>query len=135
MKRVPPYRSHLRNTGWWETVNTEYNDERFKQTFCASRETFDFLLSKIQHDITKKETGETPISASKHLALCLYKLARGDHYYTIFEMTGIGELTAIKIVDEVCQVIVENMWHDSVEKYFPKSKKEFLVKMQEMESK
>ena len=49
-------------------------------------------------------------------------------------MTGIGESTVIKIVDEVCQVIVENMWHDSVEKYFPKSKEEFLVKMQEMES-
>ena len=37
-------------------------------------------------------------------------------------------------MDEVCQVIVENMWHESVEKHFPKSKEDFLVKMQEMES-
>ena len=37
-------------------------------------------------------------------------------------------------MDEVCQVIVENMWLESVEKHFPKSKEEFLVKMQEMES-
>ena len=25
-------------TGWWETVNSEYSDERFKQTFRVSRE-------------------------------------------------------------------------------------------------
>ena len=93
----------------WETVNSEYSDERFKQTFRVSRETFNFLLSKIEHDITKKETAETPLSASKRLAVCLYKLARGDYYYAITEMTGIGEPTVIKIVDRVCQVNVENM--------------------------
>ena len=48
-------------------------------------------------------------------------------------MTGIGESTVIKTVDVVCQIIVENMCAESVEKYFPKSKEEFLVKMQEME--
>ena len=66
--------------------------------------------------------------------MCLYKLARGDYYYTISEMTGIGESTVIRIVDEVCQVIVENMWHESVEKHFPRSKEKILLKMQEMES-
>ena len=72
-------------------VNTEMKD--FKQTVRVSRETFNFLLSKIEHDITKKETAETLISASKRLAVCLYKLARGDYYYTISKMTGIGEST------------------------------------------
>ena len=78
-KRVRSCRRHLRNTGWWETVNSEYSDERFKQTFRVNRETFNFLLSKIEHDTTKKETAETPISASKRLAVRLYKLARGDY--------------------------------------------------------
>ena len=59
------------------------------------------MLSKIEHDITKKETAETPISASKDLVACLYKLPRGDYHHTISEMTGIGESTVIRIVDEV----------------------------------
>ena len=96
--------------------NSQYNECEY------SDETFNFLLSYIEHDITKKETAETPISASKRLAVCLCKLARGNCYYTISEMTGVGESTVIKIVDEVCQVIAENMWHEFVEKYFPKSK-------------
>ena len=70
-KRVRSCRRRLRNTGWWETVNSEYSDERFKQTFRVSRETFNSLISKIEHDITKTETAETPISASKRLAVCL----------------------------------------------------------------
>ena len=73
----------LRNTGWWETVNSEYSDETSKQTFRVSRETFNFLLSKIENDMTKKETAEIPISASKRLAVCLHNFAREDHYYTI----------------------------------------------------
>ena len=64
-KRVRSCRRHLRNTGWWETVNSEYSDETSKQTFRVSRE------------------AEIPISASKRLAVCLYNFAREDHYYTI----------------------------------------------------
>ena len=132
-KRVCSWRCHLRNTGWWETVNSEYSDKRFKQTFRVSRKTFNFLLTKVEQEITKKETAETPVSASKRLPLCLYKLARGDYCYTISEKASIGESTVIKIAVDVYQIIVENMWHDSVEKYFPKSEEEFLVKMQDME--
>ena len=69
-KRVRSCRCHLRNTGWWETVNREYSNERFKQTFCVCRETFNFLLFKLEHDITKKETADTPISCSVPLQTC-----------------------------------------------------------------
>lgn len=69
----------------------------------------------------------TPIRASKRLSLCLYKLASGDYCYTVSEMTGMGEPAVIKVADDVYQVTVENMWHDSLEKYFPKSEKEVLV--------
>ena len=76
-KRVRSCRRHLRNTGWWETVNREYSDERFKQTFCVSRETFNFLLFNIEQDITKKETAETHISASKRL-VCAFTNLLGE---------------------------------------------------------
>ena len=76
-ERVRSCRRHLRNTGWWETVNREYSDERFKQTFCVSRETFNFLLFNIEQDITKKETAETHISASKRL-VCAFTNLLGE---------------------------------------------------------
>ena len=68
-KWVGSCRRHFRNTGCWETVNSEYSDERFKQMFCVSRETFNFLLSKTEDDITKKQTAETPIT---HLCLIVW---------------------------------------------------------------
>ena len=80
MRLVCSCRDQLRNAGQWETVNSEYSNERLKQTFRVSRETFNFLSSKIEPDITKKETAETPISANKRFAVYIYKLVRGDCY-------------------------------------------------------
>ena len=36
-------------------------------------------------------------------------------------------------VDEVCKAIIENLWSESVEKHFPKSKELFLEKMKGMD--
>ena len=132
-ERLRSCRRLYRNTGWWETVQTEYDNKRFKETFRISRETFNFILPKIRHDIEKRETAETPVSPELRLAVCLYKLARGDYYYTISEMTGLGEATIIKIVNEVCQALIANMWEESVEKLFPKTKEEFDDTLREME--
>ena len=133
-KRIRICRRFCRNNGWWETVESDYDDKRFKETFRLSRETFNFILSKIESDIEKHETAEVPISASMRLAVCLYKLSRGDYYYTISEMTGIGEATVIVIVNEVCEAIIKNLWKDSVEKLFPNTEKEFNDSLREMES-
>ena len=59
------------------------------------------------------------------LGICLYRLARGDYMYTIGEMAGVAESTVCKIVIEVCEDIVETLWTDAVDKYFPKSKNDF----------
>ena len=90
-KRVRYCRRHLRNTGWQETVNSEYSDERFKQTFRVSRKTFNFLLSKIEHYITKKESRNSyqckQTSCSVPLQTCEERLLlhnpRNDWYQTI----------------------------------------------------
>ena len=121
-KRLRSCRRHLSNTGWWETVNSEYSDERFKQTFRVSRETFIFLLSKIEHEKTKKKQQRLLLVQVNILQCAFTNLLEGDYYCAISVMTGIRESTVINIVDEACQVIVENMWHEFVEKYFPSRK-------------
>ena len=67
-------RRFVRNTGWWETVSTMYNDARFKQTFRMSRETFYFILRKIEHEITKQFVTEIPIPAETRLAVVFISL-------------------------------------------------------------
>ena len=73
-----------------------------------------FLLGRIRNLIEKDTITEEPISPEGRLAICLYRLARGDYYFTIAEMAGIGERTVGYIVNEVTTAIVECLWEDTV---------------------
>ena len=53
--------------------------------------------------------------------------------YTVTEMTGLAGSTVCKIVMEVCNAIIENLWTDAGDKHFPKSVDDFSNKLQEME--
>ena len=68
------------------------------------------------------------------LAICLYRVSRGDYNYTISEMTVVGESTVICIVNEVSQAIVENLWTKFVSNLFPKNQRDFSNMMGEMDS-
>ena len=102
-------RFHRNNVNWWTKFSKTYSDERFKQTFRVSRTTFYFILSKIEHKIRKEFVFEAPINPDQRLAICLYRLARGDYLYTIGEMVGLAESTACQIVVEVCTAIIEEL--------------------------
>ena len=125
VKRKKRCRRFPKNTGWWDQVQQCYDEGRFKQTFRVSRETFDFIVSRIKDDIAKKETAETPLSPEMRLAVCLYKLSRGDYNFTVAEMMGIGESTVISIVNEVCEAIIVNLWEESVTEHFPNNQECF----------
>ena len=71
----------IRNYGWWEIIKSTYSDDRFKQAFRVGKETFYFILSKIESKIVKKNLVEEPISAEMRLAVCLFRLGRGDYHY------------------------------------------------------
>lgn len=122
-----------RNMGWFNCVWNTYSEERFKKTFRISRGTFHFILNRIRHVLQRVTVTEEPISPECRLAICLYRLARGDYYYTIAEMTGLGVSTVCTIVNEVTKAIVENLWEECVTKHMPKSEEEFKKKMLDME--
>ena len=65
--------------------------------------------------------------------MCLYRLARGDCMYNVAEMVGLAESAVCKIVIEVCNAILENLWMDAVDRDFPKSVDDSHNKLQEME--
>ena len=124
-----------RNVGWFTNVWSTYSEKRFKETFRISRSTFMFLLGCIRNLIViEKDTiTEEHIFPGGRLVICLYRLARGDYYFTIAEMAGIGEWTVRYIVNEVTTAIVECLWEDTVMKHMLKSVDEFRSKIQHME--
>jgi len=92
-----------------------------------------FILGRIQHDLQRDTVTEDPISPAFRLAVCLYRLARGDHYYTIAEMTGLGTSTVCGIVSDVKKAIIYNLWNEQVDQHFPKDKQKFREKILDME--
>ena len=96
-----------RNIGWWDTVWNTYSDARFKKTFRISRSTFKFILNRIGPFLARQTVTEEPIPPELRLAICLYRLGRGDYLYTIAEMSGLGVSTVCSIVQEVCQLLVD----------------------------
>ena len=63
----------------------------------------------------------------------MYRLGRGDYYYTISELTGLGVSTVCEVVIEVSQAIVENLWESEVASQFPQNANELRRKMEEMD--
>ena len=122
----------IRNCGWWDLVWNSYSDERFKKTFRVSKNTFNFILSRIRHDLERETVNEDPISPECRLGICLYRLGRGDYYYTIAEMAGLGVSTVHSIVTQVCASIVENLWQECITEHMPESEDDFNRKMEDM---
>ena len=113
-KRLP------RLQGWWETVWSTFNDKRFKQNFRMTKATFLFLLGEIAPMISKQTVTEDPITPEVRLAVCLYRLARGDYLHTIAELVGLGTATVSLITKEVCEALVSRLWDKYVNKNMPK---------------
>ena len=114
-----------RNNGRFNTV-WSYSAKRFRKTFRVSRETFEFVRER-------NTINEVPVSPEcTRLAICLYRLSRGDYYYTIAEVTRLGVSIVCTIRNEVTRAIVENLWLDCVSKYMPKTE-DFKKKILDME--
>ena len=112
MNRNRQVRQFEQNYGWFQKFWNTYDDERFKSCFRISRETFNFILNWIRHHLTHDTTFGEPISPQERLGICLYRLSRGDYYHIIAETAGRGFTTVQCITQEVCKVIVSNLWSE-----------------------
>ena len=103
------------------------------EILLGSRETFLYILSRIRQQLERQTVTEDPIYPELRLAICLYRLGRGDYFYTIAEMTGLGVSTVCTIVPEVSQAIIDCMWEESISKHMPRSEAEFKKKIIDMD--
>lgn len=65
----------------------------------------------MKQDLEKETTAEALIAPEARLAVCLYRLVRGDYLHTAAELTGLGSSMVGEIVKEVSFTIVHHLWH------------------------
>ena len=94
----------IRNEGWWHKVWNTNSDVQFNEnlTCFTGNISFYFILSRVGNVLQRQTVTEEPISPEERLGICLYRLGRGDQYYTIAEMVGRGVATVSSIVLEIC---------------------------------
>ena len=80
-------------------------------------------------DLEKNSLTEDPITPECRLAICLFRLGRGDYYQAISELTGLDTATVCNITLEVSQALVKRLWDKTVAINFPKTELEFKEKM------
>ena len=71
----------VHQSGWWKMAWEQFTEERFKKTFRLGRETFSWLILQIGDAVKKEDTGQGCIEPDERLAMCLYRLTRGDYLY------------------------------------------------------
>lgn len=55
---------------------------------------------------TDEDEDEDPIPPGMRLAICLYRLGRGDYYFTTAELSGVDVSTVAGITDDVCDAVM-----------------------------
>ena len=115
--------------GWWDMVWNNFDDKCFKANFRISKGTCLYLFGEMEDLLTRETICEEPVHPMTRLAVCLYRLARGDYLHTIGELVGLGTSTVSVIVQEVCSAIVNRSWKPFVEKNMPKTLQEIKENM------
>ena len=105
--------------GWWQIVWYSFDEKRFKMNFRITKATFLYVFKQLEDLLTKEAISEEPIPPMSRLAICLYRLARGDYLHTIGELVGLGTSTVSGIVQEVCEAMMQRLWQPHVGKHFP----------------
>ena len=74
------------NSGWWENVCNIYSEVRFKKTFRVSQVAYNFILNNIEPSLIQQIVMEEVILPALRLAICQYRLDRGEYLNTIVEI-------------------------------------------------
>ena len=89
-------------------VDETFCDKLWYANFRVTRETFLYILEKVQQDISGNNTPMyEAVSAKRQVALTLYYLASTAEYQTIANLFGISQLFTCHCIKEVCCAITK----------------------------
>ncbi|PFX16673.1 ATP-dependent DNA helicase PIF1 [Stylophora pistillata] len=98
------------------------------------KDIFNFILSQIRNDLERQTIKEDPISLGCRLAICFYRLGRGNCHYTIAEMVGLLVLAVQEIVTQVCELIIDCIWQECVMRPMLSNEQDFKDSVKEMDN-
>ena len=76
---------------WFELADTEFDAQQWYENFRVARDTFEFILSEIEREITRRNTPtRQAISTRRRLAIVLYYLSSTAEYRTIANLFGVS---------------------------------------------
>jgi hypothetical protein len=89
-------------------VDDTYNDELWYANFRVMKETFTFILRKVEPEIAHENTHlREAVSAKRRLAVTLYYLASTAEYRTIGNLFGVSRSFVCQCIKEVCHAIAK----------------------------
>jgi hypothetical protein len=94
-----------RSSAWFEMVETYFTDDQWYENFRVTKGTFAFILSKINLDISHKDTVMRNAVPAKRRLPCINFLASTAEYKTIANLFGFSAAFVCICVKEVCQAV------------------------------
>ena len=107
-RRSPVVWAHPRCHYWWDTIVPDFTSVQFMQNFRVSRESFDYICSRVQHVIGRMDTNyRLCVPNQKRVAIAIWKLATGSEYRTISHLFGVGLSTVFNCVQDFCYAVIK----------------------------
>ena len=101
---------------WWTNVYNNWDEIDFKNRFRITRETFHYILNRIQPFIEKTPTNlvPTPIEADRQLALTIYRLAHGCSFPVLSDIFGVSKSLAVDVFNHVVRELMTHLYGEFI---------------------
>ncbi|XP_042337979.1 protein ANTAGONIST OF LIKE HETEROCHROMATIN PROTEIN 1-like [Plectropomus leopardus] len=95
---------------FWTSADS-FDDAEWKAQFRVSRDTFSYLLERVEPAIRRRRTNyRVPIEPRRRLAIALWWFARSGEYRSIAGLFGVGVATVCVIVRQVISAILDRLY-------------------------
>ena len=99
-----------RSNVWFEMVERTFTDKEWYNNFRLSKETFEYIVSEIENEITRKDTRmRKAIPSRKRVAIALYYLGSTAEYRTIANLFGVSSSFVCLCIKEVSKAITRKL--------------------------
>lgn len=103
------------NAAWFDIADTQFHEQQWYENFRVTRDTFQFILNKIEDEITGRDTTmHRAVSAQRRLGIVLYYLSSTAEYRTIANLFGASVAFVCSCVKKICTVIVQKLKQNSL---------------------
>ena len=99
-----------RSNVWFEMVERAFTDKEWHDNFQVSKETFEYIVSEIENEITRKDTRMCKaILFRKRVAIALYYLGSTTQYRTIANLFSVSSSFVCFCIKDVSKAITRKL--------------------------